>query len=50
MVERFEVYPWLVRANLALGNQVQAEALVEHAFEEAADDDQRETARSWLDR
>lgn len=48
--ERFLVYPWLVRANLAIGNEPQAEALVEHAFSEATTDDQRESARSWLER
>lgn len=48
--DRFLVYPWLVRANLRLGNGRQAEALVEHAFAEASTDAQREQARSWLER
>ena len=47
---RFEVYPLLVAANLAAGNDGQADAIIERARGEAPDEATRERVDAWRGR
>lgn len=45
---RFEVYPFLIQANLAAGNRAQAQAVADRAASEAPDDAALRRVRSWM--
>jgi tetratricopeptide (TPR) repeat protein len=45
---RFEVYPFLIQANLAAGNRRQAQAVADRAAAEAPDDAALRRVRSWM--
>lgn len=48
LAARFDVYPGLVAANLAVGNTEQAEAVVERALGEAPDETTRAQVEGWI--
>lgn len=45
---RFEVYPFLIQANLASGNRAQAQAIADRAASEAPDDAALRRVKSWM--